>query len=86
MFPKKSKEKLTDANLANNFCAPNTLSNAGKQETIVANYSEDFSKKFQKVIQYPGKARDLARDVFDDTIVDAGGVRFFVKYEKCFQI
>ena len=36
--------------------------------------------------QYPGKAQDLARDVFDETIVDAGGVIFFVKYEHHFQI
>ena len=50
---------------------------------VVANYAEDFRKKFQKVIQYPGKSPDLAIDIFDETIVDTGGVRLFVKYEEC---
>ena len=38
------------------------------------------------MIQYSLKSRDFARDVFDETIVDIGGVRFFIKYEKCSQI
>ena len=74
----KLKDNLKYANPADNFCAPHILSNAGKQATVVENYSEDFRKKFQKVIQYPGRALDLTRDVFDETIVDAGGVIFFV--------
>ena len=61
------------------------MRNTGKQARVVANYAEDFRKKFQKVIEYPGKARDLA-SIFYDTIVDAGGVRLFVKYEQCCQI
>ena len=74
----KLKDNLKYANPADNFCAPRILSNAGKQATVVENYAEDFRKKFQKVIQYPGRALDLTRDVFDETIVDAGGVIFFV--------
>ena len=73
-------------NTAENFCAAHTLSNAGKQATLVANYAEDFRKKFQKVIQYLGKLRDLRTDVFDETIMDADGVKLFVKYEQCCQI
>ena len=38
------------------------------------------------MVRYPGKARDLARYVFGETIVDAGGVILFVKYELCCQI
>ena len=79
-MPQKIEGNLNDANPADNFCAPHTLINAGKQAALVENYSEYFGKKFQKVIQYPGKAQDLAWDVFDDTIVDADGVRLFVKY------
>ena len=80
------KENLNDANPANNFCAPHTLINAGKQAPVVANHAEDFGKKLKKVIQYPGKARDLARDVFDGTIMNDCGVKIFLKYEKCCQI
>ena len=46
-----------------------------------APHAENFRKMFQKVIQYPGKARDYASEVFGETVLDAGGVRFFVKYE-----
>ena len=53
---------------------------------LVATHDEDLRRKLQKVIQYPGKSRDLSRDDFDEAIVDAGGVIFFVKYEQCFQI
>ena len=83
---KKLKENLKDENPARNICAPHTLINDGKQATVVENYAEDFRKKSHKVIQYPVKVRDIARDIFDETIVDAGGVIFFVKYEQCFQI
>ena len=38
------------------------------------------------MIQYPEKAWDIMRDIFDVTIVDADGVRLFVKYEYCGQI
>ena len=80
------KDNLKDANPANNFCAPHTLSNSGKQEMAVANYAEDFRKKFQNVVQYPGKARDLTRHIFYESILDSGGVILFVKYEKICQI
>ena len=71
------KENLNDANPANNFCAPHTLINAGKQSPVVSNHAEDFSKKLKKVIQYPGKAQDLDRDVFDGTIMNDCGVKIF---------
>ena len=77
---------LKDANHAKHFCAPLTLSNTGKQATVLPNYAEYFRMNIHKVIQYPGKARDLVRYVFDETIVDAGGVRFSVKYEQCCRI
>ena len=80
------KENLNEENPVKNFCTPNTLINTGKKATVGANYSEDFRKKFQKVIQYPGKSWDLVRDVFDETIAGGGGVRFVVKYEKNCQI
>ena len=72
------KENINDANPADNVCATHKLSNSEKKVMAVANYSEDFRKKFQKVIQYPGKTRDPARDIFDETIVDADGfISFF---------
>ena len=64
MLPQKLKYNLKYENPDENFCAPHTLSNAGKQATVVANYSEYFRNKFQKVIQYPGKSRYHARDCF----------------------
>ena len=52
----------------------------------VANYAEDFRKKFQNVVHYPGKARDLTRHIFYESILDSGGVILFVKYEFFCQI
>ena len=52
----------------------------------VSNYAEDLRKKFQNVVQYPGKARDLKRHIFYENILDSGGVILFVKYEIFFQI
>ena len=51
-----------------------------------ASYAENFRKLFQKVIQYPGKAREFASRVFGEKVLEAGGVRFFVKYEQLNQI
>ena len=31
---------------------------------------------------YPGKARESSSNVFKERVVNAGGVRFFAKYEK----
>ena len=55
MLTRKLKDNPKDANTADNLYATHTLSNAGKEETVVANYDDDFWKKFQKVIQYSGK-------------------------------
>ena len=52
----------------------------------VANYAEYFRKKFHNVVHYPGKARDLTRNIFYESILDSGGVILFVKYEKNCQI
>ena len=49
---------------------------------ISAKYAENFRKCFQKVIQHPGKARALATSVFNEPVLDAGGIRFFVKFEQ----
>ena len=83
---KKLKENIKDVNSAGDLCASHTLSNAEKQSTVVVNYVEDFSNKSHKVIQYTGKVWYLVRDVFDETILDAVGIIFFVKYEQFFQI
>ena len=53
---------------------------------ISAKYAENFRKCFQKVIQHPGKARALATSVFEEPVLDAGGIRFFVKFEQVSQL
>ena len=55
-------------------------------EDHCAKYAEDFRKHFQKVIQYKGKARAHAASVFKEQVLDAGGVRFFVKFEQVCQM
>ena len=52
----------------------------------VANYAEYFRKKLQNVVHYPGKARDLTRNIFYESILDSGGVILFVKYDLFCQI
>ena len=51
-----------------------------------AKYAEDFRKNFQKVIQYKGKARAHASSVFQEPVLDAGGARFFAKFEQVCQM
>ena len=82
----KLKDDLKDTNPANNYCAYHTLSNSGKKSTVVAKYTEKIRNKFHKCIQYPGKTWNLARGVFDETILDSGGVRLFLRHEQCCQI
>jgi hypothetical protein len=38
------------------------------------------------MIQFPGKARELARNQFGECVVQAGGIRFFQKFEQVNQI
>ena len=38
------------------------------------------------MIQFPGKARELARNQFGEFVVQAGGIRFFQKFEQVNQI
>ena len=47
-----------------------------------AKYAEDFRTHFQKVIQYKGKARAHTASVFQEQVLDAGGVNFSVKFKQ----
>lgn len=51
-----------------------------------ATNAEMFRKQWQKMINHPGKARQRFKDEFDETVLTAGGVRFFMKYEQVFQL
>ena len=42
-----------------------------------ATNAEMFRKQWQKMINHPGKARQRFKDEFDETVLTAGGVRFF---------
>lgn len=67
-----------------NYWWSHKLSNAGKEmlgPTGSATHAENFRKLFQSIIQYLGKSRDHASRVFGETVLDTGGVRFFVKDE-----
>ena len=65
------------------YCISHTLSNAGKQiySKQVTPFIDSFIKIWQKVIQYPGNAGDLARENIHKAIKEAGGVRFYTHYE-----
>ena len=56
----------------------------GKESS--AKYAEDFRKMFQKVTQYPGNARKRASKAFQETVLDGGGIRFFIKFEQLCQM
>ena len=64
------------------------MSNAGKAilESDNAKFANLFRKQWQSVIQYPGGARDLAREVMEETVKESGGIRFFKKQEQINQI
>ena len=51
-----------------------------------AKFAEDFRQHFQRIIMHPGKARELSSTVFKERVVNAGGVRFFAKYEQICQM
>ena len=82
-------EDYPDAQPSKNYCCTHELSNSGKQimgKGGSAKYAEQFRKQWQKVIQYPGKARDIAKLIFNQTPLTAGGIRFFVKFEQVCQL
>ena len=76
------KDELQDADPTENWCCSHTLSNRRKKMTEGNNaefFCESFRKMWQQVIQFPGKARDLAEEVFEEKVKDSGGVRFFLE-------
>lgn len=84
------QDRIPNVRISTNFCYSRTMSNAVKQMTEgkdpVAKYAEDFRKKFQKVIQHPGNARKHATAVFEEPVLDAGGIWFFAKFEQVSQM
>ena len=52
----------------------------------VAPHAEEFRKQWQKVIQHPGKTRELSYKIFDESPINLGGFRFYAKYEQICQI
>ena len=74
---------------SDNYCCSHGMSNVGKRMTEfpgTAKYAELFRKRFQKVIQYKGKARNHVKEMFGEQVKTSQGVRFFVKYEQIVQI
>jgi len=43
----------------------------------IPKYGSLFRKVYQKMIKYPGAARDLAASKFVETVKESGGVRFY---------
>ena len=62
-----------------NDCWSHRLGNAGKQliKESNVNHCFNFRKKHQKVIQCPGKARDLAKQFFLENIKSGSGPKCF---------
>ena len=85
---RKIRDTVADANPTRNDCVSHTLSNAGKAMLLSDNakHANLFRKQWQSVIQYPGRARDLAKEVMEETVKESGGVRFFKKQEQVNQI
>lgn len=47
-----------------------------------AKYAEDFMQNFQIVIQCKGKGRAHASSLFQEKVLDTGGVDFFLKFQQ----
>ena len=83
-------ERTQDAKPSRADCTSHTFNNTA-QEMISEKKKRApncslYRKNFQSIIQYPGKARDTAKTVFQDTVKDAGGVRFFRHFEQIVQL
>lgn len=86
---KQIKIEYPGVNSSDNYCCSHGMSNVGKRMTEfpgTAKYAELFRKRFQKVIQYKGKARNYVKEIFGEQVKTSQGVRFFVKYEQIVQI
>ena len=86
---KQIESEFANVKISKNYCCSHSLSNSGKEmmgPKGSAKYAEHFRKLFQSIIHYPGKAREQASRVFGEQVLEAGGVRFCVKYEQICQI
>ena len=82
-------ENFKEANPVKNYCCSHGFSNTGNKVVGgkgIAQHAELFRKQWQAVIKHPGKARDRFKEVFGETVLTAGGVRFFVKFEQICQL
>ena len=81
-------QQINDENPKRNDCISHTLNNCAQEMTKnnKASHCSLFRKCYQRIIQHPGKARDLAKVLFKGEVKDAGGVRFFRHYEQIVQI
>ena len=75
--------------ISRNWCCAHTLSNTGKRiietDNDVHNFAELFWINWQSIIQHPGKTREYVRSTFKESVMLAGGVQFFVKFEQICQ-
>ena len=84
----KIEYNFAHATPSRNYCSAHTLSNAGKQmigPEGVAPHAEEFRKQWQKLIQHPGKARELSHTIFDEPLKNSR-VFFYSKNEQIYQI
>ena len=84
----KIKERHEHAKPTENDCCSHTLSNAGHEliKEVNIKHCFNFRKRYQKVIQYPGKARELASKCIGESVKVGSGPRFFLHYEQIVQI
>ena len=78
-----------DADPTKNWCTSHTLSNCGKKALGgegSGKFAEKFRKEWQSVVKHPGMARDMAAKEFKSSVLTAGGVRFFNKFEQVEQV
>ena len=85
---RKIKVNVNEANPTRNDCCAHTFSNCGQAmiHSDIPKYGSLFRKTYQKMIQYPGAARDLAASKFGETVKESGGVRFYKIWEQIGQI
>jgi hypothetical protein len=83
---RKIKENYPGTSPTEIYCCSHGLNNVGKKLFESLKFLTEFRKQWQKVIQFPGKARDLAKTTFKETILQARGVRFYNGFEQAMQI
>ena len=83
---KKITSEFGTAKPSMSFSCSHGMNNAGKKFIDSAPNFESLRKLYQGLVQYPGKAREYAANVFGTSVVTCSGVRFMQKIEQATQM